>query len=103
MLIYLQINCVPEGLKKSKTFRASVLVESGSGQDNGSCMSPTLKMSYHKWEGSLIFSALLHNFTSGKVKEVCLTGWTFLHLVKFYSSHLKMLCEDKSWHYCSCQ
>ena len=71
----LQINCVSEGLKKSKTFWASVLVGARAGQDTGSCMPPTLKMPHHKWEGSLFFSALLHNFT----------------------------LEDKSWYYCSCR
>ena len=83
---------------KIETF--SDLVEAGAAQDTGSCMPPTLKMAYHKWEGSLFTSGLIHNFTLVKAEEVRLTGWTFLHLVKFYS-HLKMLCEDKSWHYCS--
>ena len=81
---------------------ASALVEAGA-QDTGSWMPSTLKLPYHKWEGSLFTLALLHNFTLVKVKEVCLTGWAFLHLVKCYSSHLKMLCEDKSWYYCSCR
>ena len=71
---YLQINCVSEGLKKPKTSCASVLVEDGAGQDTGGCMPPTLKMPHHKWEGSLFFLALLHNFTLMKVKEVCLTS-----------------------------
>ena len=46
-------------------------------------MLPTLKMPYHKWEGSLFTSDLLHDFTLVKVEEVNLTGWAFLHLVKF--------------------
>ena len=39
---------VSEGLKKSKTFWVNALVESRAGQDTGSCMPPTLEMSYHK-------------------------------------------------------
>ena len=93
MLDCFQINCISEGLKKSKTCRDSALVEAGAAQDTGSCMPPMLKMPYHKREGSLFTSALLHYFTLVKVKEVCLTGWAFLHLVIFYSSHLKMVCE----------
>ena len=90
----MQINCVSEGPKKSKTFWTSALVEVGADQDTGSCMPSTLKMPYQKWEGSIFTLALLHNFTLMKVKEVFLTGCVFLHLVKFYS-RLKMLCEDK--------
>ena len=59
---------VSEGLKKSKTFCFSVLVEARAGQDTCSCMPPTLKMPHRKWEGSLFFSALLHNFTLVKVR-----------------------------------
>ena len=32
--------------------------------------------------GSLLTSGLLHNFTHVKLKEVCLTGWTFLYLFR---------------------
>ena len=85
-----------------KAFWTSDLVEAGAAQDTGSCLLSTLKMPYHKWEGSLFTLALLHSFTLVKVKEVCLTGWIILHLVKLYS-HLKMFCQDGSWHYCSCQ
>ena len=41
---YLQINWFSEGLKKSKTFPVSVLVEAGAAQDTGSCMPPTLNV-----------------------------------------------------------
>ena len=78
----MQINWVSQGLKKSKTFWASALVEPGDSQDINSCMQPTLKMSYHKWEGAIFTSGFLdlHEFTLVKVEEVCLTGWTFLHM-----------------------
>ena len=99
----LQINCVTQSLKNSKVFWYGALVEAEDAEDSGNCMSPTLKMPYRKWEGSLFTSAILHSFTLVKVKEVCLTGWTSYHLVKYYYSHLKMLCEDKNLHYCSCQ
>ena len=46
-------------------------------------MLPTLKMPYHKWEGSVFNSGLLHDFTLVKIEEVDLIGWIFLHLVKF--------------------
>ena len=70
------------------TFWVSVLVEAGAGQDTGRLVLPSLKIPYHKWEGSLFTMGFLHNFTLMKVKEVRLTGWTFLHLVKFYSNFL---------------
>ena len=54
---------------------------------SGSCMLPTLKMPYHKWESSLFTSSLSHNFTLVKVDKVQLTGGTFLHLVKFKNVH----------------
>ena len=44
-------------------------------------MLSTLKC--HNLEGSLFTSGLLHDFTMVKFEEVHLTGWTFLHLVKF--------------------
>ena len=47
--------------------------EAGSAQDTASCMPPTLKISYDIWERTLFTSAHLHNFTLGKVKEICLT------------------------------
>ena len=92
----MQINWVSEGLKKSKTFWASALVEAGANQNTGSCMSPTLEMSYHKRDGSLFTSGLLHNFTLvKKVKEVRLTGWTFFTSLKilffsFKSGYVKI-------------
>ena len=85
---YLQINWVSKALKKSKTFCVSVLVRGGAAQDTGRLMSPTLIMPYHKWEGSRFTLGLLHNFTLSNVEEVLLTGWTFLHLVKFHSHSL---------------
>ena len=33
----------------------------------------------------------LHNFTLVKVEEICLTGWTFLHLVKLNFFMLKIV------------
>ena len=66
-------------------------------------LSPTLKMPYHKSKGPLFTLALLNNFILAKVKEVCLAGWIFLRLAKYYSSHLKILCKDEIWHYCSCR
>ena len=62
------------------------MIVAKAGQDTGSCIPPTLEMPFHKLESSLF----LHNFTVIKVEKVCVTGWTFLHLVKFYSSHLKI-------------
>ena len=56
---YLQINWVFEGRKKSKTFWVSVLVEARAAQDTDSCMPPTLKMPYHKWDGLIFTSGLL--------------------------------------------
>ena len=85
---YLQINWVSKGLKKSKAFWVSVLVETGAAEDTGRLMSPMLKMPHSKREGSLLTLDLLHNFTLVKVEVVCLTRWTFLHLVKFYSHFL---------------
>ena len=35
-------------LQNPKTFEASALVESGAGQDTGSCMQPILEMPYDK-------------------------------------------------------
>ena len=96
------MNFVSESFVKCKTFWVSVLVDAGAAQDTGSRIPTVLKISYHKWEGLLFTSGLLHNFTLVKLEEVCLTGWTFLHFVKFYS-HLTLLCEDKSWHYCNSQ
>ena len=91
----MQIHCVSESLKKSKTFRASVLVEVGAAQDTGSYMSPARKIPYHKWESSIFFLALLYTyFYPGqlvKVKEAYRTWWTFLHLVKFYSYYCFIL------------
>ena len=48
---------------------SSYAPEVGAAQDTRSCMLPTLKISYHKWEGFLFISALLHNFTLVKVKK----------------------------------
>ena len=70
----MQINYVSEGLKKSKNLWVIVPVEAGAAQDSGTCMPFTLKIPYHKWEGSLYTSTISHNFTLVKVKEVCLTG-----------------------------
>ena len=44
-----------------------------------------------KWVGLLFTSDFLCSFTQVKVKVVCLTEWTFLHLIQFYYTHLKML------------
>ena len=63
------INCVSEGLKKSKTFWTSALVEAGAAQETGSCIPSMIIMPYHKWEGSLFTLALLH-FILVKVKEL---------------------------------
>ena len=76
----MQINWLSEALKKSKTFWVSVLVEVGAAEDTGSCMPPPLKIPYHKWEDSLFTLGIL---TLVKVEKVCLTGWTFLHLLQF--------------------
>ena len=84
----MQINWVFKGLKKSKAFWVNVLVEAGAAQDTGRLMPPTLKMPYHKWEGSLFTLGLLHNFTLVKVEELRFTEWTFLRLVKFFSHFL---------------
>ena len=46
----MQINCLSEDHKKSKTFWTNALVEAGAAQGTGSCMQSTLKMSYHEWE-----------------------------------------------------
>ena len=81
---------------QDKIFWASVLVEAGTAQDTGSSMPPTLKMQHNKWEGSQFTSAFLHNFTLVEIKEVCLTEQTFLHLVKFYTSHLELLCKGEN-------
>ena len=48
-------------------------------------------MPHQKWEGLLFTPGLLHSFTLVKVEEAYLAGWAFLHLVKFYSSHLKIV------------
>ena len=90
----MQINWVSKGLKKSKVFWVSVLVKAGAAQDTGKLIPSTLKVPYHKWEGSLFTLGLLHNFTLVKVEEVRLTGWIFLQFVKLYF-RLKLLCEDK--------
>ena len=58
----------------------SVLVEAGAAQDTGSCMPLTIKIQYHKWEGSRFTSGLLHNITLVKVEEVRLTGWTLCYV-----------------------
>ena len=40
------------GSQEIQYFLVNVLVEAGAGQDTGSCMPPTLKMAYYKWEAS---------------------------------------------------
>ena len=45
---FLQINCVSEGLKKTKNFWASVQAEAGDTAQDTSYMPPALKMPYHK-------------------------------------------------------
>ena len=78
-----------EGLKKSKTFWVSVLVEAGAAQDNGSCISPTLK--HHLINGKVHYSLRLISviFSWWKLKRYVFTACFFLHLIKSYSSHLK--------------
>ena len=78
--------CVFEGVKKSKTFWASVLLEVGAGEETGGCiMPPTLKMPQHKWECSLFLSAFLHNFTLVRCKlNRYASKGGLLNLVKFY-------------------
>ena len=50
MLLGLFAIWVSEGLKKSNTFLASALLEPEAGQDTGSCMLLTLKITFLQWE-----------------------------------------------------
>ena len=65
--------------------------QAGGAQETGSCIPRTLKIPYHKWEGLLFTSVLLHNFTLVKVKEVCLTGWFKSCKILFFS------CKNVIW------
>ena len=53
------VNSVPESLKKSKNFWASVQAEAGDTAQGTGYMSPAPKLPCHKWKGSLFTSALL--------------------------------------------